>query len=108
MLGMKFLKVILFLILALLCLSGCKNSNTTGDEPVVSISGKVIRVLDGDTVKLMEKGTGQEYTIRLYGIDGAKKYVKDYTDEAIKILSEVGKENIFLNELIISLINREK
>lgn len=46
--------------------------------------------------------------VTIYGVDGAKKYVKDYTDEAIKILANVGMENVFLNNLIISLINREK
>ncbi|MBQ5918625.1 MAG: polyprenyl synthetase family protein [Lachnospiraceae bacterium] len=61
----------------------------------------------GKPVLSDEKNEKTTY-VSLYGIDGAKKYVKDYTDEAIKILSEVGKENIFLNELIISLINREK
>lgn len=85
---MKFLKVILLLIVAFLCLSGCKNSNTTGDEPVVSISGKVIRVLDGDTVKLMEKGTGQEYTIRLYGIDAPEKK-QAYGRQAMVYLHEL-------------------
>ena len=61
----------------------------------------------GKPVLSDEKNEKTTY-VSLYGIDGAKKYVKDYTDEAIKILSEVGKENIFLNDLIISLINREK
>lgn len=46
--------------------------------------------------------------VTIYGVDGAKKYVKDYTDEAINILANVGMENVFLNNLIISLINREK
>ena len=61
----------------------------------------------GKPVLSDEKNEKTTY-VSLYGIDGAKKYVKEYTDEAIKILSEVGKENIFLNDLIISLINREK
>ncbi len=61
----------------------------------------------GKPVLSDEKNEKTTY-VSLYGIDGAKEYVKEYTDEAIKILSEVGKENIFLNNLIISLINREK
>ena len=61
----------------------------------------------GKPVLSDEKNEKTTY-VTLYGIDGAKEYVKKYTDEAIKILSEVGKENIFLNNLIISLINREK
>ena len=61
----------------------------------------------GKPVLSDEKNEKTTY-VSLYGIDGAKEYVKNYTNEAIKILSEVGKENLFLNQLIISLINREK
>ena len=61
----------------------------------------------GKPVLSDEKNEKTTY-VSLYGIDGAKEYVKTYTNEAIKILSEVGKENLFLNQLIISLINREK
>ena len=61
----------------------------------------------GKPVLSDEKNEKTTY-VSLYGIDGAKVYVKTYTEEAISILSNVGKENSFLNDLIISLINREK
>ena len=61
----------------------------------------------GKPVLSDEKNEKTTY-VSLYGIDGAKGYVKTYTEEAINILSNVGKENSFLNDLIISLINREK
>ena len=44
--------------------------------------------------------------VTLYGIDEASAYVKKYTDEALTILDSFGNKNIFLNNLIISLINR--
>lgn len=46
--------------------------------------------------------------VTLFGIDGATEYVKKYTEEAMDILKTIGKENAFLNELVISLINRKK
>ncbi len=61
----------------------------------------------GKPVLSDEKNEKTTY-VTIYGVDGAKKYVKDYTDEAINILANVGMENVFLNNLIISLINREK
>lgn len=61
----------------------------------------------GKPVLSDEKNEKTTY-VTIYGVDGAKKYVEDYTDEAINILANVGMENVFLNNLIISLINREK
>ena len=61
----------------------------------------------GKPVLSDEKNEKTTY-VSLYGIDGAKTYVETYTKEAIDILSNIGKENSFLNDLIISLINREK
>lgn len=61
----------------------------------------------GKPVLSDEKNDKTTY-VTLYGVDGATEYVKRYTDEAINILSGIGKENIFLNKLIVSLINREK
>ena len=46
--------------------------------------------------------------VTLYGVDGAAKYVKDYSDEALKLLRSFENKNDFLEELIISLIHREK
>lgn len=61
----------------------------------------------GKPVLSDEKNEKTTY-VALYGVDGATDYVKKYTDYALNILTEIGKENIFLNELIISLINRVK
>lgn len=61
----------------------------------------------GKPVLSDEKNEKTTY-VTLYGVEGAAEYVKKYTDEAMNILAELGEENEFLNELIISLINREK
>lgn len=85
---MKLLKIFVLIIVALLCVSGCKNSKATGDEPVASISGKVIRVLDGDTIKLQCKGNLDIYTIRLSGVDAPEKK-QAYGREATVYLSHL-------------------
>ena len=61
----------------------------------------------GKPVLSDEKNEKTTY-VSLYGIDGASEYVKKYTEDAMGILEKVGKENIFLNKLVISLINRKK
>ena len=85
---MKLLIVICIIVIALLCLSGCKNSNTTGEQPVVSISGKVVRVLDGDTIKIHSKNDDWVYTVRLYGIDAPEKK-QPYGREAQRYLMKL-------------------
>ncbi len=46
--------------------------------------------------------------VTLKGLDAAKEDVKALTDEAIRLYDELGYENDFLRELIISLVNRKK
>lgn len=60
----------------------------------------------GKPVLSDEKNEKTTY-VTLYGIEGAASYVKKYTDEAMELLGSLEHENIFLNSLIISLINRE-
>lgn len=74
-------------------------------DDILDVTGAV-EVL-GKPVLSDEKNDKTTY-VTLYGADGATAYVKRYTEEAINILSGIGRENLFLNKLIISLINREK
>ncbi len=46
--------------------------------------------------------------VTLYGVDGAAKYVEEYSEQALNILRGFSSRNQFLEELIISLIHREK
>ena len=46
--------------------------------------------------------------VSLCGIEKSKENVEKYSQEAIKMLDSLNKENEFLRQLIIKLINREK
>ena len=62
---MKFFKILFLIIALVLSLAGCKLDNA--QEPVAAVVGKVVKVVDGDTLHIYnEKGT---YKIRLSGID---------------------------------------
>ena len=61
----------------------------------------------GKPVLSDEKNEKTTY-VTLYGVDGARDYVKRYSDEALAILDTFLQKNEFMRELIISLIYREK
>lgn len=61
----------------------------------------------GKPVLSDEKNEKTTY-VTLYGTEGAAAYVEKYTNEAMEILGGFENENVFLNNLIISLINRKK
>ena len=61
----------------------------------------------GKPVLSDEKNEKTTY-VTLYGVDKAKQFVQEYTDEALYILDSFSQKNDFLKELIVSLINREK
>lgn len=80
---MKLLKIICIIIALVVSVAGCKNME--GTEPVAAVAGKVVKVVDGDTLHVLsKKGT---YKIRLAGIDApergqaygrrAKEYLQD-------------------------------
>ncbi len=61
----------------------------------------------GKPVGSDEKNNKQTY-VNIYGLDAARKAVKDYTSEALGIFDSLGMKNTFLRELIVELIDREK
>lgn len=61
----------------------------------------------GKAVGSDEKNNKQTY-VTIYGLDAARKAVKDYTYEALKIFDSLSVTNTFLRELIVELIDREK
>lgn len=61
----------------------------------------------GKPVLSDEKNEKTTY-VTLYGVEKAREYVREYTEEAIKLLDSFTKHNEFLKELIISLIDRVK
>lgn len=46
--------------------------------------------------------------VTLYGVEGASGYVEEYSNEALALLRTFPNKNEFLEELIVSLIHREK
>lgn len=46
--------------------------------------------------------------VTILGLEGARTKVREYSDEAIRLLDEFEYKNEFLRELLISLISREK
>ena len=54
-----------------------------------------------------EKNNKQTY-VTLNGLETSKQHVKELSEEAIGILDSFGGDNIFLKELVLSLINRSK
>ena len=62
---MKLLRLLVLIIAIVLSIAGCKNAEV--NEPVAAVVGKVVKVVDGDTLHIYnEKGT---YKIRLSGLD---------------------------------------
>jgi geranylgeranyl diphosphate synthase type II len=54
-----------------------------------------------------EKNNKQTY-VTLNGLETSKQHVKELSEEAIGILDSFGGDNVFLKELVLSLINRSK
>lgn len=61
----------------------------------------------GKPVGSDEKNDKTTY-VTLLGIDKAKEYVKELSEEAVSLLQSFSKRNVFLEELIEKLIYREK
>ena len=66
---MKLLKLLILIVLIAINIAGCKNAEV--NEPVAAVVGKVVKVVDGDTLHIYSnKGT---YKIRLSGIDAPER-----------------------------------
>ena len=66
---MKLLKLLILIVALSINIAGCKNAEV--NEPVAAVVGKVVKVVDGDTLHVYSnKGT---YKIRLSGIDAPER-----------------------------------
>ena len=66
---MKLLKLLILIVAIAINIAGCKNTEV--NEPVAAVVGKVVKVVDGDTLHVYSnKGT---YKIRLSGIDAPER-----------------------------------
>ena len=62
---MKLLRLLVLLIVIILNVAGCKNEEVK--KPVAAVVGKVVKVVDGDTLHIYNNK--ETYKIRLSGID---------------------------------------
>ena len=62
---MKYLKLLILIVAIVLNIAGCKNVEV--NEPVAAVVGKVVKVVDGDTLHIYNNK--ETYKIRLSGID---------------------------------------
>ena len=66
---MKLFKLLILIVVIAINIAGCKNVEV--NEPVAAVVGKVVKVVDGDTLHVYSnKGT---YKIRLSGIDAPER-----------------------------------
>ena len=66
---MKLLRLLILIVLIAINIAGCKNAEV--NEPVAAVVGKVVKVVDGDTLHVYSnKGP---YKIRLSGIDAPER-----------------------------------
>lgn len=88
----KLLLCLLFISATLVAVSASRNQSKAS-EPIKIITGKVIRVADGDTITILDAQNTQN-KIRLYGIDAPEK-VQDFGNKSReKLASLVAGKNI--------------
>lgn len=66
---MKLLKLLILIVLIAINIAGCKNAEV--NEPVAAVVGKVVKVVDGDTLHVYTNK--KTYKIRLSGIDAPER-----------------------------------
>ena len=66
---MKLLKLLILIVLIAINIAGCKNAEV--NEPVAAVVGKVVKVVDGDTLHVYSNK--KNYKIRLSGIDAPER-----------------------------------
>ncbi len=74
-------------------------------DDILDVTGTMEEL--GKPIGSDEKNHKQTY-VTLNGLETSKKHVKELSEEAIGILDAFGGDNVFLKELINSLINRSK
>ena len=66
---MKLLKLLILIVAIAINIAGCKNVEV--NEPVAAVVGKVVKVVDGDTLHVYNNK--KTYKIRLSGIDAPER-----------------------------------
>ena len=99
-----FICIFVFISATLVAVSASRNhSNNT--EPIKVITGKVIRVADGDTITILDARNTQN-KIRLYGIDAPEK-AQDFGNKSReKLASLVAGKDIAVSVMDIDRYGR--
>lgn len=74
-------------------------------DDILDVTGTLEEL--GKPIGSDEKNNKQTY-VTLNGLETSKEHVKDLSEEAIGIIDAFGGDNVFLKELVNSLINRSK
>ena len=74
-------------------------------DDILDVTGTMEEL--GKPIGSDEKNNKQTY-VTLNGLETSKKHVKELSEEAISIIDSIEGDNVFLKELVNSLINRSK
>ena len=89
----KIFVSVCILVLAIPVVVSASRNHTNNSAPIETISGKVIRVADGDTITILN-AENKQTKIRLYGIDAPEK-AQDFGNKSReKLASLVAGKNI--------------
>ncbi len=61
----------------------------------------------GKPVGSDEKNEKNTY-VSVYGLEASQKMVEEYSEEAVRLFDSLGKQNVFLRDLMLYLMNRNK
>ena len=101
----KLLICLFVLISATLVAVSASRARSYSTEPIKVITGKVIRVADGDTITILDV-TNTQNKIRLYGIDAPEK-AQDFGNKSReKLASLVAGKNIAVTVMDIDRYGR--
>ena len=100
-------------------LAGATCEEVDAVEQIASNVGKAFQIQDDildvtSTAEVLGKPIGSDEKnekttyVTLFGVDGAKEYVENISNEAIEILKGFESQNPFLEELLKKLIHRDK
>lgn len=100
-------------------LAGAKENEIEKIEKIALMTGLAFQIQDdildvtstmevlGKPIFSDEKNNKTTY-VTILGLEGARQKVKEYSDSAVALLNELNYKNEFLQNLLVSLIHREK
>ncbi|MEY8328545.1 polyprenyl synthetase family protein [Lachnospiraceae bacterium 48-33] len=100
-------------------LAGAKEDEIEKIEKIALMTGLAFQIQDDildvtSTTEVLgkpvfsDKKNNKTTYVTILGLEGARQKVKEYSDSAVVLLNELNYKNKFLQDLLISLIHREK